>query len=91
MFSLTIVTCVLSFMCDTEVPDMTYISADRCHQQAAIIAGIQEARLPRAAGDLAPSWTATCTDLETNAVSTSSGGTDPEVLKAATLQFFELN
>lgn len=90
MFSLTIVTCVLSFMCESEAPAMTYISAARCHEQAAIISGIQQARLPRA-GDGAMTWTATCTNIETKAVSTSVGGADPKELKSATMRLYQLD
>lgn len=71
MFSLTLVTCVFGVLCETETAPISYMSADRCHSQAAIIAGIARANTSDFAGDL--TWTATCTNDFDQSVSVTEG------------------
>ena len=45
MFHLLLTTCFAGILCYASQPDVTYVSAERCLQQGAILSGLARARL----------------------------------------------
>jgi hypothetical protein len=45
MFHLILTTCFAGILCYASQPDVTYVSADRCLQQGAILSGLARAHL----------------------------------------------
>ncbi len=45
MFQLLLTTCFAGILCYASEPDMSYVSAERCLQQGAIISGLARAHL----------------------------------------------
>ena len=45
MFQLMLTTCFAGILCFTEVPDVPYLSAERCLQQGAILSGMSRVSL----------------------------------------------